>query len=223
MGKKRIVIIGAGNNGKCVADAAEKAGNFEIIGFLDTKKQPGESYFSYPILGNQSEIIRIVDQFNLEGGVVSLGDNFLRYQIVKEIIKHSPNFNFLSIIHPMSVISKGVKVGKGCIIMPGVIINANTKVSNFCLLNTSSVLEHDSEIKDFSTLSPGVITGGHFSLGSFSTMGLGSKALDRVSIGENSFIGAGALVTKNIEDNVLAYGVPAKVIRKREFGEKTLP
>ncbi len=35
-----------------------------------------------------------------------------------------------------------------------------------------------------------------------------------VTIGDNSIIGAGSLVTKDIPENVLAYGTPAKVIRK---------
>lgn len=34
-----------------------------------------------------------------------------------------------------------------------------------------------------------------------------------VTIGENAIIGAGAVVTKDIEDNALAVGVPAKVIK----------
>ena len=34
----------------------------------------------------------------------------------------------------------------------------------------------------------------------------------RVTIGENSMIGMGAVVTKNIPDNVLAYGNPARVV-----------
>lgn len=35
-----------------------------------------------------------------------------------------------------------------------------------------------------------------------------------VTIGKNSIIGSGSIVTKNIPDNVVAYGVPCKVIRK---------
>jgi len=38
--------------------------------------------------------------------------------------------------------------------------------------------------------------------------------LPGVHIGENSVIGAGSVVTHDIEANCLAYGVPAKVIRK---------
>lgn len=45
-------------------------------------------------------------------------------------------------------------------------------------------------------------------------IGSGSVVLDGVKIGKNSVIAAGSVVTKNIPDNVLAGGVPAKLIRK---------
>lgn len=44
-------------------------------------------------------------------------------------------------------------------------------------------------------------------------IGSGAKILKGVTIGENSVIAAGAVVTKDIPDNVVAAGVPAKVIR----------
>ena len=45
-------------------------------------------------------------------------------------------------------------------------------------------------------------------------VGMGAQILAGVSIGENSVIGAGAVVTADIPANVLAMGVPAKIIRK---------
>jgi len=41
----------------------------------------------------------------------------------------------------------------------------------------------------------------------------GAIILPGVTIGQNSIIGAGAVVTKNVEKNVLAVGNPARVIR----------
>lgn len=46
----------------------------------------------------------------------------------------------------------------------------------------------------------------------------GVTVLPGVSIGDNSVIGAGSVVTKDIPANVVAYGVPCKVIR--EIGER---
>mgnify|MGYP006451403683 FL=1 len=45
-------------------------------------------------------------------------------------------------------------------------------------------------------------------------IGSHSTILPGVSIGENSIIGAHSLVNKDIPDNVVAFGVPAKVVRK---------
>lgn len=44
-------------------------------------------------------------------------------------------------------------------------------------------------------------------------LGSHSTVLPGVTIGENSIVGAHSLVTKDIPDNVVAFGVPAKVIR----------
>ena len=46
-----------------------------------------------------------------------------------------------------------------------------------------------------------------------SSIGAGSVILP-VTVGKNSLIGAGSVVTKDIPDNVLARGNPAKIIRK---------
>ena len=51
-----------------------------------------------------------------------------------------------------------------------------------------------------------------------SKIGSHSTILPNVEIGENSIIGAHSLVNKNIPANVVAYGIPAKIIR--EINEK---
>ena len=39
-------------------------------------------------------------------------------------------------------------------------------------------------------------------------------SLRPIKIGKNSIIGAGSVVTKNVPDNVLALGVPSKIIKR---------
>ena len=47
-------------------------------------------------------------------------------------------------------------------------------------------------------------------------LGTGAKVLDGVKIGKNVVIGANAVVNGDLPDGVIAGGVPARVIRKRE-------
>jgi acetyltransferase-like isoleucine patch superfamily enzyme len=44
-------------------------------------------------------------------------------------------------------------------------------------------------------------------------IGMGTNILNQVKIGKNTIIGAGSVVTKDIPDNVVAYGSPCKIIR----------
>lgn len=45
-------------------------------------------------------------------------------------------------------------------------------------------------------------------------IGTHSTVMPKVTIGENSIIGAFSFVNKDVPDNVLAYGVPAKIVKR---------
>ena len=45
-------------------------------------------------------------------------------------------------------------------------------------------------------------------------IGSHTTVLPGIKIGKNSVIGAHSLVNRDIPDNVLAFGIPAKVVRK---------
>ncbi len=52
-------------------------------------------------------------------------------------------------------------------------------------------------------------------------IGAGAVVLGGVVVGDNSVIGAGSVVTKDIPDNVIAVGVPCKVLRPITENDKT--
>lgn len=47
-------------------------------------------------------------------------------------------------------------------------------------------------------------------------LGAGAKILDGVTLGSNVVVGAGAVVTDSLPDSVIAAGVPAKIIKRRD-------
>jgi acetyltransferase-like isoleucine patch superfamily enzyme len=57
-------------------------------------------------------------------------------------------------------------------------------------------------------------------VGSNVWMGYGSCVLRGVSIGHNSVVGANAVVTKDVPENAVVGGVPARVLRMREAPER---
>lgn len=69
--------------------------------------------------------------------------------------------------------------------------------------------------KNTPILKQGVYSRGPIRIGSGSWIGAGAIVLDGVTIGEGCVIGAGSVVTKDVPDEWIAAGTPAKLLRYR--------
>jgi sugar O-acyltransferase (sialic acid O-acetyltransferase NeuD family) len=219
---KNLVLIGGGNQAHYTIDIIEKENKYNIIGIVDSVHEIGSDRFGYKIIGRQENLIELIKEYNIEVGVISIGDNWSRYYVYNQIRELSLDFEFVNAIHPSIVIGNNVTLGKGIVAMAGCIFNPKSFIGNFTFFATGAQVEHDNYIDDFSSISAGSITGGYVKLGKYSAVTLGVTIMDRVEIGENTVIGSGSLVTKSFPSDVLAYGNPAKIIRNRTKGEKFL-
>ena len=219
---KNIVIIGASGHGGMLLDCIEKEGRYNVLGFVDSFKEKGTKMNGYEILGNELDLPKLIDKFNIQGAILAIGNNWTRKDVAKKISDSVPNFDFVSTIHPSAIVGKGVKIGKGSAILPGAIVNANATIGDFCILNTNSSLGHDGMMNDFSSIASGVCTGGDLVLGRFSAISLGANIIEKITIGEHSIIGAGSLVVKNVGSHSVVYGSPARFIRRRKIGDPYL-
>tara|TARA_R110002060_G_scaffold41587_3_gene53125 strand:- start:3352 stop:4014 length:663 start_codon:yes stop_codon:yes gene_type:complete len=219
---KNVVLIGAGTALLYSIDIVEKEGKYNIIGIIDSSLEISKELYGYKIIGRQENLLDLIKDYNINGGIITIGDNWTRYNIYQEILKIKPDFNWYNAMHPSVIIGKNVNLGFGILVMAGVIINSGATIGNFCHLYTSANIEHDCIIGNYASISAGSITGGYVELGEFAAVTLGVTVFDRTKIGRNSVVGAGSLVVKDLPENVLAYGNPAKIIRPREDGEKFL-
>jgi len=220
--EQNIVIVGSSGHAKVIIDIIEKEGKYNIVGLLDAFKEVGELAFGYKVLGEEKDLPKLINKYQLIGCIIAIGDNWIRNIVKNKIMEIDATFNFINTIHPSSVIARGVTVGSGTVIMAGAVINSNSKIGDFCIINTNASLDHDSNMSDFSSIAPGVTTGGNVSIGEFSAVSLGVNIIHGITIGKHSVIGTGSTVIKNINDHVVAYGTPAKTIRKRKEGDKYL-
>ncbi len=220
--KERILIFGASEHARCVIDIIEQVNNYQIVGVIDLLMTKGSAYQDYEILGNVNDLPEIIEIYNVHKGVIAIGDNYLRSRNAQIIKMSSIDFSFVSAIHPSVILGKNVIVGNGTVMMAGVIVNNDTTIGEHCYLSTKVSLGHDSVLADFSSLSPGVTAGGRTTIGMCSVVGIGTNILHGRTIGDHSVIGSGSLVVKDIENYVVAYGSPAKVVKTREIGEKYL-
>jgi sugar O-acyltransferase (sialic acid O-acetyltransferase NeuD family) len=213
-----IVIFGASGHGGAVLECIQKEKKYNVIGFIDSFQKAGAKFHGFQVLGTEYDLPVLIDKFNLKGGIVAIGDNWTRRQMVDRIWAVVPHFEFISTVHPTATVAKNVSLGMGSVIMPGVVVRTNSVIGDFCILNTKCSLDHDGIMNNFSSLAPGVITGGNFCLGAYSAICLGAKVIENICVEEHSVIGSGALVLDDVANNVTVYGSPATVVATREIG-----
>lgn len=219
---KRIVVAGCGGHARVVLDVIEKQKRYWVAGFLDESISAGALLYGLQVLGDENDLKRHVIEREIQGGIVAIGDNWTRSLVAAKIEKAIPGLVFVAAVHPSAQIGGDVSIGRGTVIMAGAVVNPGCRIGDFCIVNTNASLDHDSVMEDFSSLGPGVTTGGNVRIGTFSSVAIGATIVHGRTIGEHSVIGAGATVVRDIPASVVAYGVPARMIRRRKPDEKCL-
>ncbi len=112
------------------------------------------------------------------------------------------------------LIKRGLVIGTGFTRMGGVIIDPShcwhiTIGDNVTLAPRVHILAHDASTKFFL----GYTRVENTKIGNNVFVGAGSIVLPGVSIGNNVVIGAGSVVSRNIPDDSVAVGNPARVIK----------
>lgn len=198
-----IYLYGAGGHAKVISDifkinTPDEIGiiddNTEVNAFLGKKVQ-----HAIPVSFNSS-----TDNF-----FISIGNNEIRKRIAVKL----GNVPYATAIHSRSDISDSVLIEKGTAIMGNTLINADTKIGKHCIINSSASVDHDCIIHDFVHIAPGAILCGGVIVGEGSQISAGATVIQGITIGKNVVIGAGAVVIRDIPDNAIAVGNPAKVIR----------
>jgi sugar O-acyltransferase (sialic acid O-acetyltransferase NeuD family) len=209
MVEMKLIVFGAGGHGRVVAETAENAG-WTITGFIDDKAPAGTKIDSrHRVLGNREWL----SSLPREGYQVALGigDNYTRGAIA--LYLESLGFAMAIIISSSAVVSPSAQVGMGTVVLPGAIINSNATIGKGAIINSGAVVEHDSKVGEYAHLSPRSTLGGGAEVGEFTQIGIGSSILPLVSVGRRGILGAGAVATRSVPDDVVAFGVPARVQR----------
>ena len=199
-----MYLFGASGHAKVIIDSLKASGK-KISGLFDDNPEVKE-LLGYNVF-SPFDPIRMGD----EELIISVGVNHIR----KKIVENLPgDICYGNAIHPSAIISNHASLGEGTVVMQGAVIQSCVSIGKHCIINTTASVDHDCLLEDYVHISPNATLCGAVSVGEGSQVGAGAVVIPGIKIGKWSLVAAGAVVMKNVPDNVLVLGNPARVVKR---------
>jgi sugar O-acyltransferase (sialic acid O-acetyltransferase NeuD family) len=218
MEKKTLKIIfwGATGQAKVLRECINHYG-IELVAIFDNS-QICSPFPDVPIFYGKTGFNNWLSQYSLVKEtlycLVAIGGHLGRDRYVIQQYLQAQGLKPILAIHPRAFLADSVRIGDGSQVLANASICVDVKLGEACIVNTSATVDHDCAIGDGVHIGPGAHLSGEICIGNFSMIGTGAVILPRVSIGENVIVGAGSVVTKDIPDNLVVCGNPARILRK---------
>ncbi len=207
----KLLIVGAGGHARVVADIVRLTGAFEVAGFLDDRdpNRAGETFCGSTVIGGLTRLADLARE-GVRNAAVAIGDCDARLTLSERLVE--AGFDLPLLIHPSAIVAADAAVGAGSVLVAGAIVNSGARVGSSVIVNTAASVDHDCVVEDGAHIACGARLAGHVRVGRGSWIGIGAVVREHVRIGKRVVVGAGALVLKDLPDDVVAYGAPARVV-----------
>lgn len=136
---------------------------------------------------------------------IGMGTRIWQYSVILEGAVIGENCNVCA----HTLIESDVIIGNNVTIKSGVYLWDGITIENNVFLGPSVTFTNDKYPR--SKVYPDEYMRTHINEGA--SLGANATILPGITIGKNSMVGAGAVVTKDVPDNVLVVGNPAKIVK----------
>ncbi|MCL2633260.1 MAG: acetyltransferase [Oscillospiraceae bacterium] len=148
--------------------------------------------------------------------VIAVGEPQPRKMLREKVT--ASGYSLQTIIHPTAFIASETQIGDGTIVQFGSLVSCNVTIGESVAIHPNTNIGHDSVVGNDVVFSPFVALSGHCIVGDEVYLGVGAIVKERITIGKNTIIGMGSAVMRDIQEDVIALGNPARAMKKNEDG-----
>ena len=217
---RKVAILGGLGNGAVVAAAIEHARrmgatDLEVAGFLNDRTPVGEKIDMFPVIGKVEDAKRLLDEgYWFINTILRIDGNRERIAMFEAL--NIPDDRLATFVHPMAYVAPSVQLGAGCIIMPQVAMSPGSKLGKGCIMMVGATMGHDNIVGDFCHIAAQACVGSYLHIGKGVHIGFNATIRENLTIGDNATLGQGAVLLKNMGENEIWVGNPAKFLRYAE-------
>lgn len=211
------VIWGARGHAKVLGEFLGRVG-YEIVALFDNDPSVTTPLPGVPLYFGEEGFLRWRAEFISDAvGLVAIGGarGQDRLDIQKFFSQH--RIDPITVIHPTAFVAANAILGSGVQVLAQAAVATDARIGTACIVNTSASVDHECVLADGVHIAPRAVLAGCVDIGACTLIGVGAVILPNIRIGRNAIIGAGAVVTRDVPDDVVVYGNPARIIKSTDF------
>lgn len=217
---KKVIILGGLGNGSVIANAiidANKRGDQEwkFEGYLNDRVDVGGNIESFPVLGKLADWEKFAKQGSFFiNTIYRIDGQQQRIDLFESL--NIPDDRLATFVHPLTYVAPNAQLGPGTVVMPHAAVSSATIIDKGCLVMVGATILHNALIGKYCHFAAQSCVGANMSIADGVHIGLNATTRENLSIGKNSTLGMGSVLTKDMGDNEIWAGNPAKSLRKAE-------
>lgn len=145
---------------------------------------------------------------------IAVGEPAARSKLAEKVA--AAGLRLTSAIAPSAVISPSATIEEGVIIAPLCSVQARAFIGCNVAVNTMAIVGHDVQVAEDAVISAMVNLGGAVKVGQRAYVGMGAIIREKLTVGADSIVSMGSVVHRDVPEEVIAMGDPARVVRRNE-------
>lgn len=190
----KLLIVGAGGQGRNCLEIARSMKEFDEIAFLDDAKK-GDVISGCKVEGTFSEMAVLKNKY--DSIFIALGDNKLRKSLARQAF--GIGYNIATLISPKSYVSEYAIIGAGTAVFPCAVVEADARVKSGCIIAANATINHDALVEEYSIVFPNSVIRPCAVVGSQSTIGSGCVVVINTDVRKNSEVSDGKVLSSDYD------------------------